>query len=55
MVAAVIVVSFVASYLLSVIPVLKGIDSGIKIIVLTVVIAGIFSVIKPVKEVKDEQ
>ena len=54
-VAAVIVVSFVASYLLSVIPVVKGIDSGIKIIVLTVVIAGIFSVIKPVKEAQDEQ
>ena len=34
-VAAVIVVSFVASYLLSIIPVVKGIDSGIKIIVLT--------------------
>lgn len=54
-VAAVIVVSFVASYLLSVIPVVKGIDSGIKIIVLTVVIAGIFSIIKPVKEAQDEQ
>ena len=54
-VAAVIVVSFVASYLLSVIPVVKGIDSGIKIIVLTIVIAGIFSIIKPVKEAQDEQ
>ena len=54
-VAVVIIVSFLASYLLSVIPVVKGIDSGIKIIILTVVIAGIFSVIKPVKEVKDEQ
>ena len=54
-VAAVIVVSFVASYLLSVIPVVQGIDSGIKIIVLTVVIAGIFSIIKPVKEAQDEQ
>ena len=53
-VAAVIVVSFVASYLLSIIPVVKGIDSGIKIIVLTVVIAGIFSIIKPVKEAQNE-
>lgn len=53
-VAAVIVVSFVASYLLSVIPFVKGIDSGIKIIVLTVVIAGIFSIIKPVKEAQNE-
>ncbi|MBP5773198.1 MAG: AzlC family ABC transporter permease [Eubacterium sp.] len=54
-VAVVIIVSFVASYLLSVIPVVKGIDSGVKIIILTVVIAGIFSVLKPVKEVPDEQ
>ena len=54
-VAAVIIVSFVASYLLSTIPVVKGIDSGIKIIILTIVIAGMFSIVKPVKDVPDEQ
>ena len=54
-VAIVIIVSFIASYLLSVIPVVKNLDSGLKIIILTVVIAGIFSVVKPVeKEVPNE-
>lgn len=53
-VAVVIVISFVASYLASIIPVIKNVDSGIKIIALTVVIAGIFAVVKPVKEVQDE-
>lgn len=53
-VAIVIIISFVASYLASIIPVVKNIDSGIKIIVLTVVIAGIFAVVKPVKEGQNE-
>ena len=54
-VAIVIIISFIASYLFSIIPGVKNIDSGLKIIILTVVIAGIFSVIKPVeKEVPNE-
>ena len=53
-VAIVIVVSFISSYLTSVIPVVKNIDSGIKIIFLTIVIAGIFSIVKPVKEGQNE-
>ena len=54
-VAVVIIVSFIASYLLSIIPGVKSIDSGLKIIILTVVIAGIFCVVKPVdKEVPNE-
>ena len=53
-VAIIIIISFVASYLASIIPVVKNIDSGIKIIVLTVVIAGIFAVVKPVKEGQNE-
>ena len=54
-VAVVIIFSFIASYLLSIIPGVKSIDSGLKIIILTVVIAGIFCVVKPVdKEVPNE-
>ena len=41
-----IIASFISSYLLS----LTGMSSGIRIIVLTVVLAGIFAFIEPVKE-----
>ncbi|MCR5430532.1 MAG: AzlC family ABC transporter permease [Eubacterium sp.] len=53
-VAIVIVISFIVSYLVSIIPYVKDFDSGIKIIVLTVVIAGIFAIIKPVREENNE-
>ena len=49
-VAIAIIISFITSYLVSVIPVVKKIDSGIKIIVLTIVIAGIFAIVKPIKK-----
>ncbi len=54
-VSVVIVISFVASYIASIIPAFngKGYD-GIKIIILTVIIAGIFAVVKPVKEGQNE-
>ena len=54
-VSVVIVISFLASYLVSIIPGIKDKSyDGIKIIILTVIIAGIFAVIKPVKEGQNE-
>ena len=54
-VSVVIVISFVASYIASIIPSFKGKGyDGIKIIILTVIIAGIFAVVKPVKEGQNE-
>lgn len=54
-VSVVIVISFVASYIASIIPAFKGKGyDGIKIIILTVIIAGIFAVVKPVKEGQNE-
>ena len=55
-VAVLIAISFLASYLASIIPMIKAEKyNGVKIIVLTILIAGIASLIKPVKEEQNEQ
>ena len=48
-VAGVIIVSFVLSYIFSTLPVFKGISSGIKIMILTVIIAKVAAILFPVK------
>ena len=53
-VAGVIVVSFVLSYIFSTLSVLKGISSGIKIMILTVIIATVAAILFPVKEENHE-
>jgi predicted branched-subunit amino acid permease len=53
-VALVIVISFLMSYLSTIIPVVKDLSNGIKIIVLTVVIAGGFTIIHPIRELEEE-
>ena len=49
-VAGGIIVSFVLSYIFSTLPVFKGISSGIKIMILTVIIATVAAILFPVKE-----
>lgn len=53
-VAGVIIVSFVLSYIFSTLPVFKGISSGIKIMILTVIIATVAAILFPVKEENHE-
>ena len=53
-VAGVIIVSFVLSYIFSTLSVLKGISSGIKIMILTVIIATVEAILFPVKEENHE-
>ena len=53
-VAGVIIVSFVLSYIFSTLSVLKGISSGIKIMILTVIIATVAALLFPVKEENHE-
>lgn len=53
-VAGVIIVSFVLSYIFSTLSVLKGISSGIKIMILTVIIATVAAILFPVKEKNHE-
>lgn len=50
----VVLVSMAASYIFTMIPVLNGISSGFKIIILTVIIAGIAAHLFPVKEESHE-
>ena len=52
--AGVIIVSFVLSYIFSTLSVLKGISSGIKIMILTVIIATVAAILFPVKEENHE-
>lgn len=49
-IGVIVAVSMVCSYAFSVLPVLSGISSGMQIIILTVVIAGIAAFLFPVKE-----
>jgi predicted branched-subunit amino acid permease len=53
-VAGGIIVSFVLSYIFSTLSVLKGISSGIKIMILTVIIATVAAILFPVKEENHE-
>ena len=53
-VAGVIIVSFVLSYIFSTVPVFKGISSRIKIMILTVIIATVAAILFPVKEENHE-
>ena len=50
----IIVVSMLSSLLFAVLPLLNQISSGVKIITLTIIIAGIAAVLHPVKEHADE-
>jgi len=49
-IAVIVVISFAASYAFSILPVLSGLSPGIRTIILTIAIAAIASVIRPVKE-----
>ena len=49
-IAALVTISMVSSYIFSRLPVISNISSGIRTIILTVVIAGIAAVLFPVKE-----
>lgn len=49
-IAGIVVIAMLASSLFSAIPVLAGISSGMKVIILTIVIAGAAAVLFPVKE-----
>lgn len=49
-IAAVVVVSMASSYLFSVLPVLREISSGFRIMILTIIIAGTAAALKPVSE-----
>lgn len=51
--AGVVAASMAASFLFSVIPVLNGISSGFKVIILTVAIAGVAAFLFPVKEERE--
>lgn len=53
-VAGVIVVSFVLSYIFNTLAIFKGISSGIKIMILTVIIATVAAILFPVKEENHE-
>ena len=53
-VAGGIILSFVLSYIFSTLSVLKGISSGIKIMILTVIIATVAAILFPVKEENHE-
>ena len=53
-VAGGIIVSFVLSYIFSTLSVFKGISSGIKIMILTVIIATVAAILFPVKEENHE-
>ena len=53
-IAVLVIISFIASYLVSRLPVFSQISEGTKIIILTVVIAGIASAVKPIREEEDE-
>ncbi len=50
-----ILVSFIASYLFSVLPLVKLLSSGMKTIILTIVISAILAVIKPVYEENEKK
>ena len=54
-IAGIVIVSMIMSAAFTYLPVLKNISSGIRIIILTVVIAGIAAVIFPVKEDATEE
>lgn len=54
MVFALILVSFVASFICSVAPIISNVSSGTRIIILTVLISGIAAIVKPV-EIKEER
>lgn len=49
-----IIISFVLSFVFGIIPILSGISSGTKTIILTVLIAGIGAVIFPIKEDEEQ-
>lgn len=53
--AVVIVASMIASYLFATLPVVKEISSGMRVIILTVVIAGIAATLFPVEDEKEEE
>lgn len=54
-IAGLVVVSMLASFIFSKLPMLSSVSSGIRIIILTVVISGIAAVLFPVKEENDGQ
>lgn len=51
--AGVVAASMAASFLFSVIPMLNGISSGFKVIILTVIIAGVAAFLFPIKEERE--
>ncbi|MDO4178352.1 MAG: AzlC family ABC transporter permease [Phascolarctobacterium sp.] len=53
-IACVVGISFIASYLCSVLPVISQISEGMRIIILTIIIAGIAAILYPVPIEEDE-
>jgi hypothetical protein len=49
-IAGLIVISMIVSLIFSILPVLTDISSGVKIIILTIIIAGLAAILFPVKE-----
>ncbi len=49
-IAAIVIASMASSYAFSVLPVLKNISSGFRVIILTAVLAGIAAAVKPIEE-----
>ena len=50
LVALLVIISFAASFLFSIIPLFSGISSGVRIIILTVLISLAAAILFPVKE-----
>ena len=46
----IVLISFIASYLCTILPGIRSLSSGTRIILLTLIIASIASIIKPIKE-----
>lgn len=53
-IAGLVVISMLASFLFSRLPMLRSVSSGVQIIILTVVISGIAAILFPVQEESDE-
>ena len=54
-IAIVVCVSFLCSYICGIIPVVRELSSGTRTIILTILISGILALVKPVKEPEEKQ
>ena len=54
LIAVLVIVSMLSSYLFSILPVLRSISSSMRIIILTIVIAAVASFVRPIETVADQ-